>query len=134
MQQCSIDSFLNQHEGQYFKSLRLDGLRNQIAAAQGTVIVEGICLLQVLEAVSVPYDELVYVKRMESGWTDEEECDVTGDPEARIADLLERQRAFDKAAGFELSEELPPGHAEVIRYHAKYRPQDRATVEYWTTL
>jgi hypothetical protein len=130
----SIDNFLNRHEGRYFESLRLKELKSQIGTAQGTVIVEGICLLQALEAISVQHDQLVYVKRMEGGWSDEEECVITGDPEERIAELLARQQEFDQAAGFTFSTELPPPHAEVIRYHAKYRPQDRATVEYWTTL
>ncbi len=130
----SIDNFLNRHEGRYFECLRLEELKNQIGVAQRAMIVEGICLLKVLEAISVQHDQLVYVKRMDGGWSDEEECDVTGDPEGRIAELLARQQDFDRAAGFQVSDELPTAWAEVIRYHAKYRPQDRATMEYWTTL
>jgi hypothetical protein len=134
-QVLSVDAFLNRNEGQYVKSLRLDELRTQLAAARGPTIVEGICLLQVLDALSVTYDQLVYVKLMEGGrWDHAEECDVAGDPKPRIAELLERAREFDLAMGDEPAASLPASLEEVIWYHAKYRPQDRATVEYWTTL
>jgi hypothetical protein len=118
-----LDLLLNRHEGQYVNSLRLNDLRDSLAAATGPVVVEGICLLQALDAVDVASDELVYVKSMSNwGWDHEEECDVVGDPESRIADLAKRYSS------------LPAGLEEVIRYHAKYRPQDRATVEYWNSI
>jgi len=130
----SLDLFLNEQQGQYFKSLRLEQLKRRIAGARGPTVVEGVCLLQVLDAISTPYDELVYVKRMDGGWSDEAECDVPSDPEARIAELLTQMREIDQAMGGEPSKALPAGREEVLRYHAKYRPQDRATFEYWTTI
>src|SRR6266550_4361932 len=60
----SLDSFLNQNEGRFFKSLRLEELTSRLGEAKGTTIVEGVLLLQVLEALSVSCDVLVYVKRV----------------------------------------------------------------------
>src|SRR5690348_10121707 len=72
----SLDSFLNQHEGRFFESLRLAELRERLADAKGMTIVEGVLLLRVLEAVSAHSDLLVYVKRvgLAGQWQDEDEC------------------------------------------------------------
>lgn len=64
-----LDLLLNRPEGQYSTSLRLNELRDRLAAASGPVVVEGICLLQVLDAVDASCDRLVNVKSMSNwGW------------------------------------------------------------------
>lgn len=126
----SLDSFLNRNEGRFFKGLRLPELRDRLADAKGTTIVEGVLLLQVLEALSVSCDVLVYVKRVGLGgrWEDEEECAIDGDPDTLIAGLL-----ADFKAMWPDEHSIPALNEEIIRYHAMYRPHERATVEYWRT-
>ncbi len=109
-----VDESLNRQEGRYFNSLRLGELKGRLVNAPGSVIAEGICLLQVLGAVAAPYDELV----------------VTGDPEGRIAELLARQQEFDRAAGFQVSEELPAGWRKSF---ATMRSIGRKIVRPWNT-
>jgi hypothetical protein len=56
-----LDSFLNAGRASFLPSLRYDQLRDAICASQATVVVEGVCLLDALQRVSLAPDYLVFV-------------------------------------------------------------------------
>ena len=60
-----LDDFLIRRRGAYLKNLRLMQLTKCIGRGR-RLILEGICVLQVLELVGRKPDSLVYVKRMTS--------------------------------------------------------------------
>jgi hypothetical protein len=79
------------------------------------VIVSGVCILRVLEAVQLRPDVLVYVKRMRKwGWADEDE--VNGDELERTAEALG------------VKAEAWPLQVEVREYHRRYCPHERAAI------
>jgi hypothetical protein len=101
---CDLDAFLQAEREVFFPALRLDDLRAEITKHQ-RVIVAGVCVLQVLEALDRPVDVLVYVQRMAVwGWADAD--DVEGAPDADSRSLA----------------------CEVRAYHGSHRPHERADI------
>ncbi len=122
-----LDAFLRSGRGTYVTSLRLNRLRRKVNVAQ-RCLVEGVCVLRVLELLGKRPDALVYVKRMSGArWTDEDELDVSTPVEEHLAQLLQEMEPFAHA----LNEPCTLGVAEeVIRYHAQYKPHKIAVLEY----
>lgn len=56
-----LDSYLLKGRGSFVRSIRYDELRDAIALRKGQFILEGLCLLAVLEGLSLRPDFLVYV-------------------------------------------------------------------------
>ena len=64
-QVIELDSFLEKNKGSFVDHLDIDGVRN---AVQGrNLIIEGVCLLKVLEMVGLDLDLLIYVRRHHLG-------------------------------------------------------------------
>lgn len=129
----SLDSYLDKKRGSYLDHLRYEDLK-RIYRAQPRCIVEGVCLLQVLETAGLEIDTLVYVQRMQHGvWADERECDLDEDVDAflegerRLAEMFAAGEA-DQAS--ESSSIIPSLVEEIIRYHASYRPFEKAAFLY----
>lgn len=130
----SIDDYLNQNQGSYFDQLKLEDLQRAYRQHLGCIL-EGVCLLKVLEAAQLEIDAIVYVKRMQHGiWTDESECDVN--PENVDHSLGEVERLVTLSSTWEVDNSgesragLPHLVEEIIRYHASYRPFERADFVY----
>lgn len=125
MQTIHLDDYLDQHQGEYVRHLDMHRLKAAVAAAPAA-IVEGVCVLQVLEKLGVEPDAFVYVKRTSDGdWLDEGDLDPELPIEEHLANLRESIRALAKRMGE--SGELGPSE-EVIRYHAKYCPHTSASL------
>jgi hypothetical protein len=125
-----LDDFIARGKGLYLAAMNQPALKSALAGAE-CWIVEGVCALQVLEAVAVQPDALVYIKRMSHGyWSDEDELDPAAPIEEHLAGLRASVGAFAQARGE--SGELGLAE-EVIRYHAAYRPHSKATLEYLRT-
>ncbi len=56
---CHLDDFVKPKQGSYFNSIDLQGLR--LALDRRPVLVEGVCVLKVLQSLNVTPDWLVYV-------------------------------------------------------------------------
>jgi hypothetical protein len=131
MNLISLDDYLNEEQGGYLNHLRYEDVKKAYCA-QPRCIVEGVCLLQVLEAASLEIDTLVYVKRMDHGlWADERECDIGED----VDSFLEKERQLVErfaggTAGQTTDSALPRLAEEIIRYHASYRPFEKAAFWY----
>jgi len=110
-----LDSFLNKGQDKFFDALRVDELNETLSKCNSLVVVSGICVLHVLEAVGRRLDLLIYVKRMAPwGWADADEIEGSG---------LE-----DMAEALQTRIEVWPFQVEVRDYHRKYCPHRRAEI------
>ena len=101
-------------------------------------MIEGVCLLQVLERLGVRLDCVIYIKRMTSGlWSDEDECEFPFGVEEAIR---QSRRDTELVLEFEARQQGKPYHPsttdeprldqEIMRYHASYSPHSKADIVY----
>ena len=126
-----LDDFVARNLGAYIPNLDTAKLAEAVGRATNGWVLEGICILQALEAISVECDALVYVKKMSHGyWCDEDQLDPHVPVEEHLARLREMVRPIAEAFG-------ESGHLglaeEVIRYHVTYRPHAKASIAYLRT-
>lgn len=136
----SLDDFVPEKLGAYVPNLRSNDLASSISSASRPVIVEGVCLLAALEAVSVDADVLIYVKHVaENGyWYDHGTCDPEENEEALISRLSHEADSWAELdahlSGESEPEEgdfgLTPLREEIVRYHCKYRPSVKAQITF----
>lgn len=116
-------------------SVRFSDLKRAIAQASGPVIIEGACLLAVLQRVDIRLSQLVYVKRMrDGGWWDEKICDPPDDVESFLAEerkknqlIVEFEAEFNALKGSAGKDTQLAGlYEDLIRYHRDYRPASKA--------
>jgi hypothetical protein len=73
----NLDDFLDKEKGGFLDYLKYDEIKQQTLKTPHFVI-DGVCLLSVIEKIETPIDCLVYVKRICHGlWADEDECEIT---------------------------------------------------------
>lgn len=136
----SLDEYVEKSRGGYVPYLRVPDAITAVGRAAPPVVLEGVCLLAAVETMGVELDKLIYVKRMsEHGfWLDEDECSLTQPVEDAIQRMEDDLRRFVQAERH-IEEHTPDAHSEsdepvqlseltkeLIRYHAKYRPQEHA--------
>ena len=122
-----IDDFLIKNQGGFLDYVRYQDLENVLAARE-TYIIEGICLLQVLEKIQTEIDLLIYLKRYHLGlWADERELCV--DPEDAES-FLQKERQYAAMITGEADDTGASMSDDIVRYHSKYRPQSRAQLIY----
>ena len=130
----SLDDFLEEHRGTYVEHLRMPEIAELIRMPRA--VVEGICLLSVMEKVGLSLTRLIYLKRLGpyGDWRDRDVCDPQEPVEQVITHLDEQAKKFSQVAaqleGEDESESdeagLTPLRKEIITYHARYRPHLRA--------
>ena len=135
----SLDDHLIKNQDRYVCSLKCDEIQQRILAGAPTLLIEGVCLLAAADRCSFKIDKLIYVKRMDRHgfWADADECDPDPDPEKTIDKLTTELRLFAEIEPVLNGENCGnPGDKEIglqgltkemIRYHATYRPVERAT-------
>ena len=110
-----LDEFLSKEKKEVFVSaLDVGGIQHQLSMGGPVVLVEGVCLLKVVDLCEFDIDLLVYVKRVQkkSGfWYDEDELYPDLSPNL-AANRLERP------------------WKEIILYHAEYKPDKQANYEF----
>lgn len=133
-----LDDYLHKDQGTYVQHIDAERLKGDLRALDGVVIVEGVCVLAVLERVAEPVVAHIYVKRLGSygAWLDEEDSCVDCSVEEKLAELSAQVAHFAKHRGLVDSDAvgvsasatgLTEFREEVIRYHAAYRPFETAT-------
>lgn len=112
----SLDDFIEKNQGGYVRFLKLSELGHALAGSERPVIVEGVCLLAVLEQMPVQLALLIYVKRIgdHGVWYDKTKYD----PEEPVEEILAKYYHGG----------ITQFREEIIRYHAEYRPSQRATI------
>lgn len=132
-----LDDYVEKNRGSYVPYIDYAAVTALVADSPNFVI-EGVCLLDVLERLGVRLDSLVYIKRMSSGiWADEDECEFPNGIEEAIRQsrrntelMLEfeaRQEGRPHTPG--ATDELCLGE-EIMRYHAKHSPHELAEITY----
>ncbi|PJE80144.1 hypothetical protein CI610_00869 [invertebrate metagenome] len=124
-----FDDYLIKNQNSYFDSLKLDNLRKAITETPKPLIVEGVCLLTIREALRFGDGFNVYVKRMSPAgyWADEDECSIS---ESLDVYIQQKQEAINIAAtisfmgisGNDETLEFPALAREIIEYHYVYKP------------
>lgn len=123
----NLDDFLVKEQGGFLPYLKYGEIKQKISELDCFVI-DGVCLLSVLEKVETSIDCLVYMKRMCHGlWADEEECNVTVDVEEYIKKEKETIRLIERS---ETTPDTLGLAEEIIRYHDKYKPHQNAEFFY----
>jgi hypothetical protein len=123
----NLDDYLVKKQGGFLDHLKYDDIK-QKTSELGCFVIDGVCLLSVLEKIETPIDCLVYVKRMCHGlWADEDECEVTGEVEDYIRKERETVRLIE---GSETTPDTLGLAEEIIRYHDKYKPHRKAELFY----
>jgi hypothetical protein len=114
----NLDDYVDRNCGTFVEHIRYDELLSSIHSTQSPVILEGVCLLAVLEKLQRKADLLIYVRRITDygSWREEDNCDIVGDVDELILDA----NACD----------IPPLVEELIRYHHRYAPHRRADIIY----
>lgn len=108
----SADDYLNRNQGSFFRHLDLKKL-SAVLCQQERCIFDGVCCLQVLQAIGVRANVLVYVKRMAIwGWADQEELET----------FVEGSSPFGSQEPDPLQITLHNLWSEVAKYHHQYRP------------
>ena len=109
----AVDNFLKRHQGGYRDQINYDNLADFIDSkitSGKSLIIEGICLLQILKRIDRQEDVLVYVKRMSCNngtWCEEQELNGNGQ-------IVE--------------DNLQPLMNEVIKYHNEWNPLTKADI------
>jgi len=103
-----LDRYVQKNGRPYREQLRYEEIQRDVEAARMAatpVIVEGVCLLHVLEQVKLKADVLVYVKKLdESGlWHDQDTCDPA---------FINLQSPLLKLPGAALAREVAAYHLE----------------------
>lgn len=124
-QVISLDKFLDTNKGAYVDHIDFDGLRR--AAQRQNSIVEGVCLLEVLERVGLKLDLAIYVQRYRHGlWADEDWLGL----DQNIEDYLEKLGIATELVSGEESERKEDLSTEIIRYHHEFHPHERADLTF----
>ena len=121
----ALDDFLEKEQGGFVEHIKYDELRASLAD-EGRLLIEGVCLREVLSRAAISVDAFVYVKRYHLDvWSDECELDI----DEPLEQFIKRERDLcsrlvgEKLKSFGLGE-------EIIRYHFQYRPFRDAHVIY----
>ena len=123
----NLDDFLDKEKGGFLDYLKYEEIRQQTLETS-CFVVDGVCLLSVLEKIETSIDCLVYVKRMCHGlWADEDECEITEGIEEYIMKEKETIRLLEKTENTPATLGLAE---EIIRYHDKYKPHTKAELFY----
>lgn len=127
LQVISADDYLNRNQGGFFAHLKLEELSDSLQKTTPCIF-EGLCALQILEAVELSPDLMIYVKRMtiQGGWADAMEIDTSMLSSSGI--VLPTQNATEPLNPLQVS--LRALWEEVAQYHKLYQPHKRADVFY----
>ncbi len=112
-----VDEYLDKHKGGYIPFIKYDQLEGDIKKERKQnqpIIVEGICLLEVLDHIKEKPDIFIYVKRVlrkygTESWYDDYLCDPNSDLYRKVEDSLEK---------------------EIQKYYEEFRPTERTNYFY----
>lgn len=112
-----LDTFLIKDQGVFVEAIRYEELQSAIDISSAPLIISGVCMLAVLERISLAPDCKIYLKRMASwGWADQDEI------EGQMLEIVA------EALGKQVSEYALP--VEVRAYHTSHVPHENADIAF----
>lgn len=116
-----FDDYLAEKKGGYVSFIDVVRLGKDIENLQQEgkpSLVEGVCLLAVLQRMKLKVDLLVYIKEVTTLglWNQRDWCEPNDDPDAPIRDL---QKILGKGPNLE---------TEVAEYHQRFKPTGQASM------
>jgi len=131
MKHLDLDAYIIEKSDNFLNNICDKRLKADIESLKKeSLIISGICLLEILERNQINPDILIYVKKYDNSgmlWRDEDDCTIQGDP----YELLEnRVRNYNKIMGKEGGFD-PKDYryeADKILYHQKYKPHEKADI------
>jgi len=133
----TLDDYVENEKGSYVEFLDLDRLNEALSYPLKPIIIDGICLLDVLSRIGISPDLLVYVKRMSSygSWRDEDVCEITEDieefirkEEQDLKDFCVVEAEIENSEFNEKEFSFSKLRKEIFRYHYNYSPHKKADV------
>lgn len=132
-----LDEYLVKDRGGYSDFINYGSLAARIAEIS-CFVMEGVCLLEILDRLNVRLDCLIYIKRMSSGlWSDERECEFPSGIEAAIRQsrrdaelMLEFEARQEGRPYISASTDEPRLSEEIMHYHAKHTPHLLADITF----
>jgi len=118
----NVDDYVEKNKGEYLSRVAYQTLQkavNQfVSASEPIIIIEGVCLLNVLEKIKIQPDILVYIKRIGSYgfWIDDKLCDS----EIPLEDALQFISRAETVHG------VGNLDREIAVYHRNYSPLEKA--------
>jgi len=126
-QVISLDDFLDKNKGAYIDYIDIDGVRDAVEGRKS--IIEGVCLLKVIEVANLDLDFSVYVQRRHLGlWADEEWLGLDQNIDEYL-DKLNAASALISGSSEEPDHDLDLSE-EIIRYHHEFHPHEKADLTF----
>lgn len=121
-----LDSYLEKNKGAFVEYIDISRVNDALSALR--FVVEGVCLLDVLSRADQELDFFIYVKRFHLyHWADEDYLGLNQD----LEEYLEKEHAtYAKFAGLDEPENGLGLSEEIIRYHHRFRPHEKANLTY----
>jgi hypothetical protein len=133
-----LDDYLEKNQGGYVNFLDYESLKNNIKQTNAPIVIEGVCILAILNNLEIRHDLLVYIKRMfEFGYWKDDRFDINEDIETFIEKANVDFREFSKLDAQLGGDKYDPNNCsipklteEIFRYHHKFRPHEIANIIY----
>lgn len=139
-----LDNFVEKKMGGFLDYIDYKKLSAEIQTANGDfdcVVIEGVCVLEVLDQIQVKPDLHIYIKEMTMGFGWHKKSHIYGDAESseeKIALEEERNRLWSE---METTRETAThdDHAisglrqDIIKYHWRFRPDEKADIVFGIT-
>jgi len=133
-----IDSYLNKNGGLYLEEIRYDDLKEKISRlldSNSKILIEGACILEILENIEYESQITVYIKEQGSGnewyyekYLDEEKTldEIFKEEDEKDNDPIpiEGHISIPSAANNDSSKEHKGLFYDVVRYHRNYSPHN----------
>ena len=136
------DRYLEKNKGKYVNYIFYDILKKDITELlekQKSIVIEGICILQILEIIEIKPNIKIYVKRMSKDgnfWYDAKLFNYSKSPDEIIKqekNILQKFiRISSEIEGITFNQTPIKDSLtyEIIRYHHKYKPDLNADIIY----
>lgn len=132
-----IDDFLNKNTGEYLNSIKYDDLNMEIdksADENQIVVLEGNCILEILDCLNKSSDIKVYNKDVDINgcWRNERYVDNSKTVQEIIDDDESKLGDFSFIEGYDKnmfnSDDSDIVFKELIKYHKEYKPHENCDV------
>lgn len=122
----SLDRFLDKNKGTYVEHIDLDNVRAEVQGNRA--IIEGVCLLKVMQKAGLSIDLAIYVQRLHQGrWADEDWLGLEQDVDEHLR-RINQSAEWISGGSIESSDDGLVG--EIIRYHHDFRPHEKADLTF----